>query len=63
MKPSSSRPASSPALDAGLSTGRFANGCYNIQREGGAREVDSLMKRLRRVNAGRHFTRDEMNER
>jgi hypothetical protein len=24
---------------------------------------DSLMKRLRYVNTGRHFTRDEMNER
>ena len=30
---------------------------------GSAREVDSLMKRLRHVKAGRHFTRDEMNER
>lgn len=27
------------------------------------REVESLMKRLRHVKAGRHFTRDEMNER
>jgi hypothetical protein len=24
---------------------------------------DSLMKRLKHVNAGRHFTRDELNER
>ena len=30
---------------------------------GSGREVDSLMKRLRHVKAGRHFTRDEMNER
>jgi len=30
---------------------------------GNGQEVDSLMKRLRHVNAGRHFTRDEMNER
>lgn len=30
---------------------------------GSGREVDSLMKRLRHVEAGRHFTRDEMNER
>jgi hypothetical protein len=30
---------------------------------GNAREVDSLMKRLRHVRAGRHFSRDEMNER
>lgn len=30
---------------------------------GSAREVDSLMKRLHHVRAGRHFTRDEMNER
>jgi len=28
-----------------------------------AQEVDSLMKRLRHVNAGRRFSRDEMNER
>jgi len=27
------------------------------------REVESLMKRLRHVKAGRHFSRDEMNER
>jgi len=26
-------------------------------------EFDALMKRLKHVNAGRHFTRDEMNER
>ncbi len=32
-------------------------------RSGSAQELDSLMKRLRHVNAGRHFTRDEMNER
>ncbi len=32
-------------------------------RSGSRREVDSLMKRLRHVDAGRHFTRDEMNER
>jgi len=30
---------------------------------GSGREVDSLMKRLRHVKAGRHFNRDEMNER
>ncbi len=30
---------------------------------GSVREVESLMKRLRHVKAGRHFTRDEMNER
>jgi hypothetical protein len=30
---------------------------------GSGREVDSLMKRLRHVKAGRNFTRDEMNER
>jgi predicted transcriptional regulator len=27
------------------------------------REVDTLMRRLSHVNAGRHFSRDEMNER
>ena len=32
-------------------------------QSGSAQEVDSLMKRLRDVRAGRHFTRDEMNER
>ncbi len=32
-------------------------------RSGNGQEVNSLMKRLRHVNAGRHFTRDEMNER
>jgi hypothetical protein len=31
-------------------------------QSGSAQEVDSLMKRLRHVRAGRHFTRDEMNE-
>ena len=30
---------------------------------GNVRELDSLMKRLRHVKAGRRFTRDEMNER
>jgi hypothetical protein len=32
-------------------------------RSGNASEVESLMKRLRHVQAGRRFTRDEMNER
>jgi len=32
-------------------------------RSGSRREVDALMRRLRHVNAGRHFTRHEMNER
>jgi hypothetical protein len=35
---------------------------YTAQR-GSGREIDSLMKRLRHVQAGRHFSRDEMNER
>jgi predicted transcriptional regulator len=30
---------------------------------GNTQEFDSLMKRLRHVNAGRKYTRDEMNER
>jgi predicted transcriptional regulator len=30
---------------------------------GSGKEVDALMRRLSHVNAGRHFTRDEMNER
>lgn len=32
-------------------------------QSGSSQEVDSLMKRLRHVKAGRHFDRDEMNER
>ena len=32
-------------------------------RSGSGQEVDALMKRLRHVRAGRHFSRDEMNER
>ena len=30
---------------------------------GRGQEFDSLMKRLKHVKAGRHFSRDEMNER
>jgi hypothetical protein len=33
------------------------------RQQGSAEEFDSLMKRLSHVNAGRHFSRDEMNER
>ncbi len=32
-------------------------------RSGNRQEVDALMRRLRHVEAGRHFSRDEMNER
>ncbi len=32
-------------------------------REGNVQEFDALMRRLEKVNAGRRFTRDEMNER
>lgn len=32
-------------------------------RNGNASEVKSLMRRLRHVNAGRRFSREEMNER
>jgi hypothetical protein len=32
-------------------------------QSGSAQEVDSLFNRLRHVRAGRHFTRDEMNDR
>ena len=35
---------------------------YTAQ-SGNRQELDSLLKRLRHVNAGRRFTRDEMNER
>jgi predicted transcriptional regulator len=31
--------------------------------EGDAQSYDSLMKNLRNVNAGRHYSRDELNER
>jgi len=34
-----------------------------VADSGKAQEVDSLMKRLRHIRAGRHFTRAEMNER
>jgi len=34
-----------------------------VADSGSAQEVDSLMKRLRHVRPGRHFTRAEMNER
>jgi hypothetical protein len=32
-------------------------------QSGGGQEFDALMKRLQHVQAGRRFTRDEMNER
>ena len=32
-------------------------------QSGGARDYDVLMQRLKRVNAGRRFSRDEMNAR
>jgi hypothetical protein len=32
-------------------------------RDGAGKEFDSLLRRLRHIDAGRHFTRDEMNER
>ena len=32
-------------------------------QSGNGREVDALMGRLRHVSSGRHFVRDEMNER
>jgi hypothetical protein len=32
-------------------------------QSGSAREYDALMKRLKHVEAGRRFSRDEMNER
>jgi hypothetical protein len=32
-------------------------------QSGDVQEFDALMRRLRHVRAGRHFTRDEMNER
>jgi len=33
------------------------------RQSGNVQEFDALMRRLRHINAGRHFTRDEMNER
>ena len=35
---------------------------FTSQR-GGMQEFDALMKRLKHVQAGRHFSRDEMNKR
>jgi len=32
-------------------------------RSGGTQQFDSLMKRLKHIQAGRRFSRDEMNER
>jgi len=32
-------------------------------QSGNAKDFDALMRRLKHVNASRHFTRDEMNER
>jgi len=41
----------------------FRNWLVQYTAQGGSgSEVNSLMKRLRHVEAGRHFTRDEMNE-
>jgi predicted transcriptional regulator len=37
-------------------------GSFTAQ-SGSGQEVDALMRRLRHVSAGRHFSRDEMNER
>jgi predicted transcriptional regulator len=34
-----------------------------VARSGAAGDFDGLMVRLEHVDAGRHFTRDEMNER
>jgi predicted transcriptional regulator len=34
-----------------------------VRQSGTGQEFDSLMKRLSYVDAGRHYTRDEMNER
>jgi len=33
------------------------------RQSGNVQEFDALMRRLRHINAGRRFTRDEMNER
>ncbi len=41
----------------------FREGLLFTVQSGAGQEVDSLMKRLRHVHAGHHFTRDEMNER
>ena len=34
-----------------------------VRQAGSGQEFDSVMKRLDYVNAGRHYSRDEMNER
>ena len=33
------------------------------RQSGSVQEFDALMKRLRHINAGRHFSRDDLNER
>ena len=42
----------------------FREWLLNYTRQSGkVQEFDALMKRLRHINAGRKFSRDEMNER
>lgn len=41
----------------------FREWLLEFTSQGKARGVDALMKRLRHVKAGRHFNRDEANER
>ena len=36
---------------------------HYTSRSGSGHEVESLLKRLHHVKAGRHFSRDEMNDR
>ena len=43
---------------------RFGNGFGDyVLRSGAAGDFDDLIARLAHIDAGRHFTRDEMNER
>lgn len=42
----------------------FREWLVNFTRQSGdVQEFDALMRRLQHINAGRHFSRDEMNER
>jgi len=57
------------ARQVARSQGKFLNVAFRewlqqfIAQSGSAQGVESLMKRLRHVRAGRRFTRNEMNER
>ena len=55
--------ADADLIEQARAVGRAQDKNLNAAQSVSAQEVDALMKRLRHVRAGRHFTRDEMNER